>query len=757
MMLVLSILYLLPETIFNAQLVATAGGKGSTEDDLRMVEYFGRTVSGIGATLLIADLILKGRAAVSALRLVITFGLIAIFVWPTVFFGQKWVVDRYLVEDTTPQERQYAYLTQILRSALISNAVVIEDIPYDPDEAHSASEQTFLALFGGIVYADKGLLASLENKQEDIITKFVRKSANDGFDEYYGRYVELRTDIRKQFQDYRHRVKDYDQALATRDKRSGALWKKVNAEVDSGWRSYQQASDKTVEVAQQRAEKLAPQVYDYFKRLNQCSSQSCRDRLKKGYDSKIKRLGMGNIEPEYWLIKEEISTGQNILNSVLMGALTGGASVLMQGVDKASGGDGGFKDAKYSYTNNVAHYHVRVLQKMAPGFEKKTGLPLGISSKTDYRMHKGTGSRVRSAMKKEGIHLPSGWTLSQRSEFNRAVYRTVEKEARAKWDREMAAKGISLSPDLGWNSFQRSEDIQRMIREEMGERFYVKPMLADWNNKTFYKKVVVPNIKRKTDEILRNLRESEANFADGGRLEEVGKSAIRAAVIPPISMSLSLFLVLLTIMKLPLKCYDLYRAKHDDGKVPGAKGRALRVVGAILPIALVIAVPLTLVESKYTERNSAVNHLLSNIEDQMNPAAAGALTWLMHTQPLVQPAGEWIEGIIGMSDFFEVRSEHFAQLDQSVLYGGGDAKEVTGEADEWNGQVPLLVKSTPKTARIQVMNIKPVYRDGMLLPVGSYRLRVSARGYATVNKTILLTPENKTFHIELKPVVGKLK
>jgi len=85
----------------------------------------------------------------------------------------------------------------------------------------------------------------------------------------------------------------------------------------------------------------------------------------------------------------------------------------------------------------------------------------------------------------------------------------------------------------------------------MGEKFYVKPMMADWNNRQFLNKVIEPNIKRKTAHYLEVLEADQKNFAGGGNYEELGKSALRATLVPPISMSISLVLLILTAVKPP--------------------------------------------------------------------------------------------------------------------------------------------------------------------------------------------------------------
>lgn len=141
LMFICSVVYLFPEAVFNAALTDVAGGRNSSVEDLRAVELFGRTISGIGVTLLLADLLLKGKQVAKATRALGYFSLIAVIIWPTVFFGQKWLVDHFIIDASTPEERQQAYLSQVLRSALIENSIKFEGIDYDPGKKHSAIEK----------------------------------------------------------------------------------------------------------------------------------------------------------------------------------------------------------------------------------------------------------------------------------------------------------------------------------------------------------------------------------------------------------------------------------------------------------------------------------------------------------------------------------------------------------------------------------------------------------------------------------------
>ena len=64
---------------------------------------------------------------------------------------------------------------------------------------------------------------------------------------------------------------------------------------------------------------------------------------------------------------------------------------------------------------------------------------------------------------------------------------------------------------------------------------------------------------------------------------------------------------------------------------------------------------------------------------------------------------------------------------------------------------PLTVFAEPRNARIRVMNIAEVYRPGMLLPAGTYRIEVSRPGYQTVSAVISHRNSESMRNISLTP------
>ncbi len=65
---------------------------------------------------------------------------------------------------------------------------------------------------------------------------------------------------------------------------------------------------------------------------------------------------------------------------------------------------------------------------------------------------------------------------------------------------------------------------------------------------------------------------------------------------------------------------------------------------------------------------------------------------------------------------------------------------------------PLFIETVPYGAKIQIMNIKPAYKPGILLKPENYDIRISKEGYETQRFWLRMELENKIIKRELKKV-----
>lgn len=763
-----SVLYLFPEIAFNAKLVEIAGGFDVTDEQLHKTELFGRTISGIGVTLLVADLLLKGWFTATKLRAVLSLLTLTAMVWPTVFLGQKALIDKWLIEPSAPQQRQEAFFSSVLRSSLAMNAVNIEGIPYSPEARTESSEMTFLALIGGLVYSNDAFLRHIDDKKTEILERYITNRANLNFEQHYGKYKDLRQEVQQAWKEYQTYVTRYNQAIASRHQRADKAWEEVESSILKGFGDYENAQKAYLARAEARAQKVAQPIFDLFEDQQRClkrqgnSQQNCLNRVEERYERVLSKNAIPFKPMDYWLeIKHRRTKGETSWSETL-GTL--GLSAVLAGLEQAAG-QGGEAQLDRIYTNRVSHYTPRILALWQDKFSKETGYPMGIESLSDFRHHPTTANKIRRDVRKKGIELNTNWQVAQISQFKSAVKKRVIAETDSKWRSEAQKRNYDLAPNLSWQKFQQIEDIQVKIRNSMGERYYIQPMMATWNNKQFYQKVIVPNVARERDYWLGYIEAARAQFADGGPYAEQGKSALRAIIVPPISMGLSLFLVILTVFKLPGKFISLLN--YDKPQPAKSLKRTVSNMSISLALLLVIfIVPVNAFSSKYTQSDSTIGYFLDQISDSFSPSSAYVVRWVIHTQPLIHPIGAQIDQGMRISDGFSRSLEHLvANIDDSfskyVMSLANKKKSTdTSQIDKANKskepvELPFIVNSDAETLpgyRIRVMNIKPRYQYGMLLPPGSYDIEVSADGYRSKRLWVEHSQRQLSHFIKLEKV-----
>lgn len=759
LLLLLASLYLLPEAIFNAQLVSLVGLGTPSAQDLEHLEIYGRAVSGVGVALLLADFLPKAMVAKVG-RGVISLVALVCLVWPVVFYGQKYVIEKTLIEPSSSQQRQFAVYSAALRDALAINSIKVNGLDYDSEQLHSSENLTFLALFGGLLYSDAALSDNLEDDKRKIIASFVQKKAYQDFDQHYGEYSQLYDELVVQYKAYASGSKKYNQTLAGISTREQGYWQQVEQQINDGWGNYQQAQKAHIAKASARAQKYGPKIYGYHKQVARCSERydkssqkdrrnRCYERAAADYRSDILQAGIGYIEPDYWLIVEDISATENAASTLLMGFLTGGVYTALQAASLATGGDGGIKDKRYKYTDDPDHYQLRFLQhpKFGQLFVTETGYEFGIENLITFRAHDTTSKKLRTHFSSKGLALNERWNINDRAEFAQAVAKKVTNEANSQWRSEMAKHDLSLKPNLPWVRFQLHKQIQAKIADRMGD-LYVKNIRADWNKKSFKEYVLDPNIEKRTDKYLTMLNSAQSKFVDGGEYAEYGKQALRSVLIPPISMSLSLFLICLTFSKLPLKLWLLIKpvsVNAIDKKHPLSWLKKL-----IMPAVILIA-PVVLINNTFTkDQQSPVNYFLAKVEESSNPVFSYAIRWTLHAQPVLHPLGLAFEEKLGIYEHFTPLSHALAKVD-ILRHGDSSLSAEQQQRQQYmvEQKTKLTITSNAPNADIRIMNIGPKYRPGMVLNASSYDIQVSAPGFKTYRRWHQIESGEHTLAIKL--------
>lgn len=719
--LVISIGYVLAEIVFNAMLVTTAGGKNLTAETLHNVELFGRTMAGIGLTVVVGDALTSAKWCEGLQRKAGVFALVALVCWPLMFFGQKALIDSALVEPSSAEARQRAYFSSLLRSALANETVQIKGLSFDGGASNEPQAQTFLTLFGGLIYADASLVERLEDQRSAILREFIVQRVNEDLDKHWREYREAQQQFVARYKEYRSGSRRFASERARIPERQAEARETVSDRVHSGWKRYQALTRAHNARRRARAEEVAEIATEYFDDVGDDCSERCLEWAREDYDEDMADLELDDYPPKFWLIREDVTAGENVGKSLITAALTGGVSAAVQLLDVAKGGDGGWKDEKFLYTDSAAHYAERLKGPMAEQFvEESGGYEPGIESLNAFRRHEETAEKVRTAIAREHpeLDLPADWNAADLKRLDEAVREQVIAESARVWDKRMGEKGMDVPPGLSFGDFQRHPDVQVKIRERMGER-YVEPTLMDWEQDEFYRYVLEPAIDREVEKQLTRLDAATPKFADGGPYAEAGQNALRAVLVPPIAMILSLFFVLLTIFKLPLRFAGLLArpSEHEPSRGQRRAKRGLKAAAVVFALTLLVAGPLVFASSDYTdEPQGPVEHLLARVAENAEPTIAYAMRWALHAQPLMLPVGTGLEDALGIYAWFSRNNAVIATLSKAYT-GAGDSHGASASATRIT-TTTLNVRARPANSAERIGRLPPGTPVAVLREVG---------------------------------------
>lgn len=764
----LTLAYLVVEVIFNTSLVVVTSS-GYDQEATEKLELFGRTVSGVGFVLLFLGW-LASRGSLGQLKNVAIAAPFALVLWFIVFAGQKWVVDHFLVDPSSAQARQQAAVSQIFKGAVSAQVLKVKggqaflgDLEEDP------AQKVYFSLLSGMSFFDKALLNNLGKGVDAVIEYHVNQELDPESDRQFALYKTKMIEFVDRFNSYQKSQKKGDQsvnkAIDTRDEeylQALSLARESFSNYQREEAAYYRLVDSSPNTSQISNLRRA---LDQYAKAEKANKQDRMARIVASYNKEFSAasIQLGTFTPPltYWY--EDLQEGALTAGvSVLLGALSGDpGSALIGGVARMVG-------SREISTDPM--YYRRKLREHLGGdpFKNKSGYDSNIRSFEAFAAHPKVVAESVARAKKSNLQVRSNWQVTDRLEFMRAYDERIIKK-RSKNIQETTRVG-SCNVPLGLSSddFYRNPCVQEEIRRKMGASSSVV-VLPGWSQVTFDSKFMSAKRSEARLEMRRLLKAEGLEFADGGKYAEEGKNALRATLIPPISMGLSLFLILLSVSGLPGKVLLGIRAiRHSQiaststGATPNFRAPRTGLF-TVVCVVLIVTAPFVVINNRFSDSGADVKDFYGDIRAEVGAPVALSLDWTLRTQPLIQPAGEYLEARLGIRDWFDEHNGLISAFDEKLfsppsapLFGIHPApKRIKGDFKVPNAAgTPLYIlagKGMPSNARVQILNIAPVYRDGMVLKPGKYDVLIRSDGYSQIRQTVVLSPQEYVFEFVLAP------
>lgn len=641
---VLSVVYIVAEAVFNMQLLEVAGSVKSDPDALDKLQYFGRTVSAYGFTLLVLglfqssgfrlkrrrdwglflgvatvclipfimvfrhsvpELMPKGYTAplglepvevmISVLPLLGLFMVLAsagrwrpqiiicliLLAWPAMFLGQKLLIESYVVDSTDWEERQNARYMLMLRAGLEDCVLTLGDLQLCRDDQGAPDLKAARIIVSALwMMKPEAILHDLEMNRDSIVESAAIRGVWFSPQDQYKSYVKKVEKTRDKYE------KDITSQFYTKY-----------------YNPYKKASEMYLNA-------IDPASLD-------AQSKEAVDEIDKEMEEGWKKYRAA--------VRDFEQTVSVVAKQAMRDALAVGGTV--NAVCAARDQDCPEVDATPI---------IRSAQKKAiREFTLSAGYPPSISEKEDFLKHPKTKklvnekvqAAVRTRFDMPDFVLPETWEYEP-ADFQRKVGAMIKEQAEKKWN---AKFGKKLPPGLSEEEFMKTLGVDTSLPP-------VEQMLM--TEEAFFKKYVVPGNQRLVTAMLDDLRNDRKLHPDDEIEMETGKDYVKALYIPTISLVVSLSVVMMTIMRgVILLPAALGRVKVMKYSVSPS---ILRMVAGGCFIGFLLWLPHA-VPNPYASGATYKRYYAAAANQ--HPLIAGVMNWAVHVQPVIYRAGSVIRDL----------------------------------------------------------------------------------------------------------------
>lgn len=709
-LLVLSCGYFIAELVFNVSLLDVAGTASSTKAEVERVQTFGRVISGVGFTLLLIGVFARngmrldnvvyrgaawGLVVVGMLPFALATGYgpfqataaheqdpeliwgllpilggvvmlmrqpllhrsrvllgVVLIAWPAMFFGQKILIERYLIEPTSAEDRLNARYMSALRTTFEYCLLEIGDLTFC-DGGHNRPEaRSMLGMSAALFMQKPEIVTDMAQRDKDRILRYLSLnerlfSPDEQYEIYLGMaagfydvYLETLARIRQElYAPYAHALSRYRKATspAAMQKITQELNKEVDAILDAAWQTYVDAVDKNNGIVASLSRSLKDRL-DREKMLRRlatgetCAGGNCGliDKLAAHVMDRDKRSRTG-------------ARGNDGNQGILDCEENTGAS-------SASNGKRGKADiAKQLFSSYICRdveeeeLREKVAELTYKEFEKESGYPPDIEEKSDFLNHPKTLELVRDKLPKmlaakfpELEDVPGAdWTPDQTGIIISKVVSYISGRADQHWETAMTRiYGDTIPAGMNMAEFVSHPSIVALM-ESMAEKMGLGAEVDfSLSQKDFTEEIMIPQNTKIIMDMLAEMQKDAESYGNGQPLAEDGKEYVRAAYVPAIALGLSLFILILTLAKNSSALLNIVMVRTG---APEALRSGVTVVVWGVAVWLVAFLPWRI--DGPGDHSGTYAHIQEMVQDE-HKAAGVAIDWTLRMQPSVYRLGQ---------------------------------------------------------------------------------------------------------------------
>lgn len=536
-------LYLISELIFNAKLVDIAS-VNSTAGQIHHLEIFGRILSTIGISLLLLKFVNMTKLEKST-KIFIGVAII-LCAHPLFYIGQKALVDHFSNKTSTQQQKSY-YNTLLVKKAIIGSKKNDSNFNFY-DNPNSIYSKIFLTTIGSLKN-NSSIINHYENNKN--LIKYAAINDSHHFsNQLYDNYIELTQKNSNLYNLYRNVQDIYNTKLKT-----------INQEVTSNYNRYTNV----------RFRKLMFQYYkniiagihsghQYFKNqmpkdvmntaweISSCNNTQCAKQKINSFQSEQQALAQkytknkANEMPAYSFYKFcHINNFGNKRNtSFAIHYIENGQEHTRTGRDYNGNMICHFNLDKMGntylyYFNKIVKENVHIHNYHYKNYEE-------FSNSIDYR------NFLVAQAKKQNVNLklPYNWNYKDKATFIKMAKKPFKEKLDHTFESKIKDKfNISLPLNLTRKEFLNSTYIVNYVNQEYNKKFDLK-INQNENKQEFF----LNNKNKLLKTEIKNLQHFD--------FKNKGDNIVKAMVVPPFALVLSLIFLLLNFIFLIKNIFSRY-------------------------------------------------------------------------------------------------------------------------------------------------------------------------------------------------------
>jgi hypothetical protein len=592
----LNLVYLVVELSFNARVLDVSAAV-SPDTDFGQLEVYGRTIAASGATILAWRLILPYARNINWSRLVVRMFLVGLVVFPTMFIGQKKLVDD-LVDLSSAETRRSAEILSLLKYGIASGFVEIEELAIDEVALQTAEGKMFITLSGLLAYHSTPVRSVLENKLEQMAGYAITTQRGTVAQNLYRNYDYAQKQVLAAFTAYQQLVDQLELAQDQTRYEARRLYERAMNHGLSFWVRYRQMLERQSDI-----EQVAPAEVDAL--LGELGSS--RQFLASCVSRECIADGLSRLEIRLSQITGEYSTIDKWCDNV---DVMPGQRINLRCIDSGR-----------EIEQLVVAARYRQLARLA-------GIDRVYDSRVAYLKSAGFRLAVLAYLREHGIRVDDAWTFDRpglivgdiESQLSAGLlqgyHRSVEKQFATR-----------IKPRTDLQGFNRMPAMQAIYHRALGGRVDIKPAQAvpfGLDRQAFEQSLIAPGFDRRFEVLYARLNSGAQWYADDAPYEEFGKTSLRNLVIPAVAIAFSLVFGLLNMVSLVLSLVFLLIEEN----------RLLRWLGVLALSACIAYLPMT---PSYQIYHQPAYHDWYRATEEQYGRATFLLDWLARAEPMLYP------------------------------------------------------------------------------------------------------------------------